>query len=202
MLAEWLEKEAQGDLTKTAAQQFEAELAALDAPSIAKIWRGAKEKEAKKGSVSQAMDEALGDEDRRYAGAVTGGALGGALTGAGRGALYAQQLGLPAPAAMAAGGLLGAAGGGVGGHVYESDWGQRHPIGRYAVPILTGGVSGLGGAAIGARVHGGKERKEKKSSVDILRLALQKRASRGASIAQRMKMESVFPRGRKGRIVE
>lgn len=173
MLDNWLEKEAGREMVKTASQQFEDELSALDAPSIAKLWRH--QKEAKKGSASKAVDEVLGDEDRRYSGSVAGGALGGGLTGAARGALYAREMGVPTAAGIGAGGVLGAVGGGVGGHVYESDWGKRHPIGRHVVPIVTGGVAGLGGAAIGARVHGGKE---KKSSVDLMRLALQKRHRR------------------------
>lgn len=192
MLAEWLEKEAQGEMVKTAAQQFEEELSILDKPSLVRVWREAKAKEAAK--LSKEEREAL-----RYQGAIEGGALGGGVSGVGRGMLYGAQAGGAPGAALggAAGGLLGGLGGALGGHAYESEWGKQHPIGRHVVPVLAGGLGGWGGAAMGARLRGGKEPpeqenvyrdsgKEKKSSVDLMRAALAKNAMSGEEEARRM----------------
>lgn len=139
MLTEWLEKEASSEMAKTAAQQFEEELAALDAPSIARMWRQKKEAAEKEDN-----------REKRYRGAVAGGALGGSITPALYGALEggAHGGGTGALLGGAALGALGAGSGALGGHVYESEWGERHPIGRYAVPWLLGGTGGLGGAAL------------------------------------------------------
>ena len=105
MLAEWLEKEACAGMQKTASDQFEEELSALDAGSIAKVWKEAKSKEANlKQRLLQAVPGAVG-------GGLSGAAIGGATglmasptgerwEGATRGALT--------------GGALGAAGGGIG----------------------------------------------------------------------------------------
>lgn len=161
MLMEWLEKEASDGIAKTAAAQFEEELSALDAPSIAKIWRQTK--------------EAQDNEEARYKGALTGGAIGGGLFGLARGAAYAN-MDPKYRALLALSPLVGAGMGAVGGHVYESDWGKRHPVGRYVAPAVLGGLGGLGGAAIGARVAGGKEKekkdKEKTSAYELLQPTL------------------------------
>jgi len=205
MLAEWLEKEASVHLVKTAAQQFEAELAALDAPSIAKVWRDAKKKEAQVGQrILQAIPGAVG-------GSLVGGTLGGVAGAA------------TAPSgerwdAAGKGALLGAGIGGAGGAIRgasinperyaalgkvkkqvidevtgRAPKGVRAARGRErelndalatmgartssgeAAGQAAGHLSNLGAIGVGAR-EGLRKRKEKKSSVDFMRLAMLRRA--------------------------
>lgn len=205
MLAEWLEKEASVHLVKTAAQQFEAELAALDAPSIARVWRNAKNKEAQVGQrILQAIPGAVG-------GSLAGGTLGG-IAGA-----------ATAPSgerwdAAGKGALLGAGIGGAGGAIRGASvnperyaalselkrqlieelagtapqtrraaqvrsrkgaealttLGANSSVGETAGRAL-GSLSSLGAIGAGAR-EGLRKRKEKKSSVDFMRLAMLRKA--------------------------
>lgn len=106
MLTEWLEKEASQDMEKTAAQQFEAELDALDTHSVVEAWRAARSKEA---SASQRLMQAV---PQAVSGSVLGGVVGGGL-----GAASAPK-GERADAAWrgaATGAATGAVGGGVMG---------------------------------------------------------------------------------------
>lgn len=130
--------------------------------------------------------------ERRYKGSLVGGTIGGALAGglygASRGAQAVGPAHAPLGAAIGAplGAATGGAGGALGGHVYESEWGERHPIGRHAASFVLGGPAGYGGAAIGARLHGGREdeakppKDKKKEGEAKLRKALRKKAGIGA----------------------
>jgi len=112
MLAEWLEKEAGETLVKTAAQQFENELSALDAPSIARVWRAAKKKEAQSTNFPVLHQPHLDPGTAARHGALMGG-LGGTAIGGLQGAGIGAQLGGPGGALM--GGLAGMGlGGGLG----------------------------------------------------------------------------------------
>lgn len=202
MLVEWLEQEAQGEMAKTAAQQFEEELAVLDAPSIARFWREAKSKEAQIGQrLMQAIPGSIG------------GAMGGAGLGA-AGAAAAAPSGERFDAAQRGaliGGALGAGGGAIRGamvnparmnalndvrqgairNIIEGGGGQSPEQMSQAMQRLTtpasplevaGGLAGTAGqvGALGTGLREGakrrKKEKKKESSVDLMRLAMMKEA--------------------------
>lgn len=180
MLAEWLEKEAQVEMVKTAAQQFEEELSVLDAPSIAQVWRNARTKEAN--VIPGALGGALG-------GGLAGGLYGGLAGGVGgamgaqpgqRGEGFWQGAGAGAPMGAISGGLGGALGGAMmGGSAVSTPQGVRFNPQDVSNAQALASLSQLGGAAVGG-AKGYKEvkkkGKKKESSVNIMRLALMKKA--------------------------
>jgi hypothetical protein len=108
------------------------------------------------------------DDDRVQQAATVGGAIGaGATRGLHAGAAGAHAFGPKGLLLAPVGAAAGAVGGGLSGLIRESDWGKKHPVaGRYVLPYLAGGVTGTGGAAIGAAREKAKIRAEKSKTAE------------------------------------
>lgn len=185
---EWLEKEASDGIAKTASAQFEEELSSLDTKSLVGVWRQAKA--AAGGTIPGAL---IGGAAGALGSGITGGLAGG-IGGAISAPPGERSEGFwqGAKSGVIPGAIMGGLGGAAGGAMIGREAGREVLPFNYRAAkrqddavmkaMLAYRAADLGAMGLGAYkgVQKGKNldkpKKEKRSSVDMLKRAMAKRA--------------------------